>query len=65
MDDSPIKYIYIYGHAGAGTKAALAYLYWKETGDMSVWRGIAQVRLNFYIISSGDIPSPVSTHTYH
>ena len=27
---------------GAGTKAALAYLYWKETGDISVWRGIAQ-----------------------
>lgn len=27
---------------GAGTKAILAYLYWKETGDISVWRGIAQ-----------------------
>jgi len=27
---------------GAGTKSALAYLYWKETGDVSVWRGIAQ-----------------------
>ena len=27
---------------GAGTKTALAYLYWKETGDLSVWRGIAQ-----------------------
>lgn len=27
---------------GAGTKAVLAYLYWKETGDMSVWKGIAQ-----------------------
>lgn len=27
---------------GAGTKSALAYLYWKETGDASVWRGIAQ-----------------------
>ncbi|MBL57768.1 MAG: phosphoribosylformylglycinamidine cyclo-ligase [Flavobacteriales bacterium] len=27
---------------GAGTKSALAYLYWKETGDMSVWKGIAQ-----------------------
>ncbi len=27
---------------GAGTKSALAYLYWRETGDMSVWRGIAQ-----------------------
>lgn len=27
---------------GAGTKSALAYLYWKETGDISVWKGIAQ-----------------------
>ncbi len=27
---------------GAGTKSSLAYLYWKETGDRSVWRGIAQ-----------------------
>lgn len=27
---------------GAGTKSSLAYMYWKETGDMSVWRGIAQ-----------------------
>ncbi|MEO8066786.1 MAG: AIR synthase related protein [Flavobacteriales bacterium] len=27
---------------GAGTKSALAYAYWKETGDMSVWHGIAQ-----------------------
>lgn len=27
---------------GAGTKSALAYMYWKETGDISVWKGIAQ-----------------------
>jgi phosphoribosylformylglycinamidine cyclo-ligase len=27
---------------GAGTKSSLAYLYWKETGDLSVWRGIAR-----------------------
>lgn len=27
---------------GAGTKSSLAYLYWKETGDIGVWRGIAQ-----------------------
>lgn len=27
---------------GAGTKSSLAYIYWKETGDMSVWKGIAQ-----------------------
>lgn len=27
---------------GSGTKSSLAYMYWKETGDMSVWKGIAQ-----------------------
>jgi phosphoribosylformylglycinamidine cyclo-ligase len=27
---------------GAGTKSSLAYLYWKETGDLSVWKGVAQ-----------------------
>lgn len=27
---------------GAGTKSSLAYMYWRETGDMSVWQGIAQ-----------------------
>lgn len=27
---------------GAGTKSSLAYIYWRETGDMSVWKGIAQ-----------------------
>lgn len=27
---------------GAGTKSSLAYIYWKETGDISVWKGIAQ-----------------------
>lgn len=27
---------------GAGTKSALAYMYWRETGDLSVWKGIAQ-----------------------
>jgi len=27
---------------GAGTKSSLAYIYWKETGDMSVWKGIAR-----------------------
>ena len=32
---------------GAGTKSSLAYMYWKETGDLSVWKGIAQdVRYN-------------------
>ncbi|MFN9898704.1 MAG: AIR synthase related protein, partial [bacterium] len=27
---------------GAGTKSSLAYIYWKETNDLSVWKGIAQ-----------------------
>jgi phosphoribosylformylglycinamidine cyclo-ligase len=37
------KYHCIAMHAdGAGTKSSLAYIYWKETGDMSVWKGIAQ-----------------------
>ena len=27
---------------GAGTKSSLAYTYWRETGDMSVWKGIAR-----------------------
>ena len=27
---------------GAGTKSSLAYMYWKQTGDVSVWKGIAQ-----------------------
>ena len=27
---------------GAGTKSSLAYMYWKETGDYQVWKGIAQ-----------------------
>ena len=27
---------------GAGTKSSLAYIYWKETGDAAVWKGIAQ-----------------------
>ena len=33
----------LFMHAdGAGTKSSLAYMYWKETGDLSVWKGIAQ-----------------------
>ena len=38
-DDS---YVNIMHADGAGTKSILAYLYWKETGDASVWKGIAQ-----------------------
>ena len=35
-------YINIMHADGAGTKSILAYIYWKETGDASVWKGIAQ-----------------------
>lgn len=37
-----LEYCNIMHADGAGTKTSLAYLYWKETGDISVWRGIAQ-----------------------
>ena len=36
------RYCNIMHADGAGTKSSLAYTYWKETGDISVWRGIAQ-----------------------
>ena len=36
------KYCNIMHADGAGTKSSLAYMYWKETGDLSVWKGIAQ-----------------------
>ena len=36
------RYCNIMHADGAGTKSSLAYLYWKETGDISVWKGIAQ-----------------------
>ncbi|MCQ2313841.1 MAG: AIR synthase-related protein [Bacteroidales bacterium] len=36
------KYCNIMHADGAGTKSSLAYLYWRETGDLSVWEGIAQ-----------------------
>jgi phosphoribosylformylglycinamidine cyclo-ligase len=39
---SDAEYCNIMHADGAGTKTSLAYLYWKETGDLSVWRGIAQ-----------------------
>ena len=35
-------YVNVMHADGAGTKSILAYLYWKETGDISVWKGIAQ-----------------------
>src|SRR5512140_2451504 len=36
------NFVYVMHADGAGTKSILAYLYWKETGDISVWKGIAQ-----------------------
>ncbi|MEI6488205.1 MAG: AIR synthase related protein [Bacteroidota bacterium] len=36
------KYCIVMHADGAGTKSSLAYAYWKETGDLSVWKGIAQ-----------------------
>jgi phosphoribosylformylglycinamidine cyclo-ligase len=36
------NYVNIMHADGAGTKSILAYLYWKETGDISIWKGIAQ-----------------------
>jgi len=36
------KYCLVMHADGAGTKSSLAYMYWKETGDVSVWKGIAQ-----------------------
>jgi phosphoribosylformylglycinamidine cyclo-ligase len=37
-----VSYCTIMHADGAGTKSSLAYIYWKETGDLSVWKGIAQ-----------------------
>ena len=36
------EYCIIMHADGAGTKSSLAYMYWKETGDLKVWKGIAQ-----------------------
>lgn len=36
------RYCLVMHADGAGTKSSLAYMYWKETGDISVWKGIAQ-----------------------
>ncbi len=37
-----VEYCLAQSSDGSGTKSILAYLYWKETGDLSVWKGIAQ-----------------------
>jgi len=44
---------------GAGTKSSLAYMYWKETGDISVWKGIAQDAL---IMNIDDLICVGATH---
>jgi len=47
---------------GAGTKSSLAYMYWKETGDLSVWKGIAQDALIMNIddlLCVGAVDSPI------
>ncbi|MDR2563212.1 MAG: phosphoribosylformylglycinamidine cyclo-ligase [Prevotellaceae bacterium] len=41
LTDDP-DYCLVMHADGAGTKSSLAYVYWKETGDMSVWKGVAQ-----------------------
>ncbi len=41
LGDDP-EYCNIMHADGAGTKSSLAYIYWKETGDLSIWKGIAQ-----------------------
>jgi len=41
LDNDPEKCLIMHAD-GAGTKSSLAYIYWKETGDMDVWKGIAQ-----------------------
>lgn len=41
LGDDP-EYCNIMHADGAGTKSSLAYMYWRETGDLSVWKGIAQ-----------------------
>ena len=41
LADSPDHCIVMHAD-GAGTKSSLAYMYWRETGDISVWKGIAQ-----------------------
>lgn len=47
---------------GAGTKSSLAYMYWKETGDLSVWKGIAQDALVMNLddlLCVGAVNSPI------
>ena len=49
---------------GAGTKSSLAYMYWKETGDLSVWKGIAQDALIMNIDDLLQVPWVISNLFY-
>jgi len=51
LGDDP-DYCNIMHADGAGTKSSLAYVYWKETGDISVWKGIAQ---DAFIMNTDDL----------
>ncbi|MCO5252869.1 MAG: AIR synthase-related protein [Bacteroidetes bacterium] len=46
---------------GAGTKSSLAYIYWKETGDLSVWKGIAQDAI---VMNLDDMLCVGATHNF-
>ncbi len=46
---------------GAGTKSSLAYLYWKETGDLSVWKGVAQDSL---VMNTDDLLCAGATNNF-
>jgi phosphoribosylformylglycinamidine cyclo-ligase len=50
---------------GAGTKSSLAYTYWKETGDISVWRGIAQdaIIMNLDLLCVGAVDNILLSST--
>ena len=63
-DDKEKKYISLHAD-GAGTKSSLAYIYWKETGDVSVFEGIAQDALIMNIddlLCVGGIVNKASTY---
>jgi len=55
-------YINVMHADGAGTKSILAYMYWKETGDASVWKGIAQDAI---VMNLDDIALHRDTRQYY
>ena len=54
--------LYLLHADGAGTKASLAYLYWKETGDVSVFKGIAQDSM---VMNTDDLLCVGATNCFH